>query len=86
MRTQGFLEGLELEAYDWSLRLCPTPGNEFPPITLITITEHDIQRLGHWPISDAMLATVLTRYRLYGLEPLVSTSIGIWKFRQEETR
>ena len=61
LRSQGLLEGLELEAYDWSMRLSSQRLNESPPITLVTITEQDIQTLGHWPISEEVLAKALTR-------------------------
>jgi len=33
LRSQGVLEGLEIEAYDWSLRLRSTQLSESPPIT-----------------------------------------------------
>lgn len=59
VRTKGWLEPLELAAYDLSLAIEPKPSDYAPPITLITITEADIQRLRHWPLTDAMLATVL---------------------------
>jgi len=66
LRSQGLLEGLELEAYDWSLRLSSQRINESPPITLVTITDQDIQELGHWPISDATLAEALSRLHAHG--------------------
>ncbi|MDH5429638.1 MAG: adenylate/guanylate cyclase domain-containing protein [Nitrospirota bacterium] len=66
VRNQGFLEGLELEAYDWSMRLSSQYTNEAPPITLVTITDQDIQSLGHWPISDEVLAEALTRIQAQG--------------------
>jgi len=66
LRSQGLLEGLELEAYDWSMRLSSEHINESPPITLVTITDQDIQALGHWPISDEMLAKALTRIQAQG--------------------
>lgn len=59
VRTKGWLEPLELAAYDLSLAIEPKPSDYAPPITLITITEAGIQRLRHWPLTDAMLATVL---------------------------
>ncbi len=43
LRSQGVLEGLEIEAYDWSLRLRSHQLSEFPPITLVIITDQDIQ-------------------------------------------
>ncbi len=66
LRSQGLLEGMELEAYDWSLRLRPSIETESPPITLVTITDQDIQTLGHWPVSDEILATALTAIQEHG--------------------
>ncbi len=66
LRSQGVLEGMELEAYDWSLRLRPSIEIEPPPITLVTITDKDIQTLGHWPVSDEILADALTAIQAYG--------------------
>ena len=79
MRSQGVLEGLEIEAYDWSLRLRSHQLSESPPITLVTITDQDIQEVGHWPISDEILATVLTR--IQALRPRV---IGVDIYRDLE--
>ncbi len=66
LRSQGILEGAELEAYDWSLRLRPSIAAESPPITLVTITDQDIQALGHWPVSDEILAASLTAIQGHG--------------------
>ncbi|MEX2492790.1 MAG: adenylate/guanylate cyclase domain-containing protein [Nitrospirales bacterium] len=66
LRSQGILESLELQAYDWSFRLRPHQREKVPPITLVTITDQDIQALGHWPISDKMLAETLTRIQAQG--------------------
>ena len=76
LRSQGVLEGLEIEAYDWSLRLRSHQLSESPPITLVTITDQDIQEVGHWPISDEILATALTR--IQALRPRV---IGVDIYR-----
>lgn len=66
LRGQGLLESLELQAYDWSLRLRPHQIREKPPITLVTITDQDIRRIGHWPISDEILAKALTQIHEQG--------------------
>jgi adenylate cyclase len=66
LRSLSLLEGLELKAYDWSMRLRPAQIREPAPITLVTITEQDIQALGHWPISDEILTTALTRIQAQG--------------------
>ena len=59
LRWEGYLEPAELEAYDWSMRLRPTKARQNPPITLVAITEQDIRELGHWPVTDEVLARAL---------------------------
>ena len=49
VRSQGLLESLELQAYDWAFRLRPHQQVKRPPITLVTITDQDIQALGIGP-------------------------------------
>ena len=66
VRSQGLLESLELQAYDWAFRLGPHQQGQRPPMTLVTITEQDIQTLGHWPISDEVLAKALTHIHAQG--------------------
>src|SRR6202008_1047720 len=59
LRAAGALEGLELAAYDWHLRLRPgTPATK-PPVVLVTITDRDIAKLGTWPVPDEVLAKAL---------------------------
>jgi adenylate cyclase len=55
----GYLEFLELTAYDWTIRLNPAPSPPDPRIVLIGITEDDIRTLGQWPLPDDMLAKTL---------------------------
>lgn len=64
LRTGGALESLELTAYDWYLRAQPATSMD-RRIVLVTITEEDIQRLGHWPLTDATVADALTRLLAY---------------------
>lgn len=59
LRWEGFLESAELGAYDWSMRLRATTVKLDPPITLIPITDQDIRELGHWPVTDEVLARAL---------------------------
>lgn len=59
LRWEGFLESAELDAYDWSMRLRPTNTQPTPPITLVSITDQDIRTLGHWPVTDGVLARAL---------------------------
>ncbi len=60
-RSLGTLEGLELAAYDWFLRLRPEGGAADSRIVLVVGTEQDIRAHGGWPLSDAVLADVLQR-------------------------
>jgi adenylate cyclase len=59
LREGGYLESFELDAYDWSLRLRPSPSVTNHPITLITITDQDMHQLGHWPVTDEFLTQAL---------------------------
>ena len=59
LRAAGALEAPELAAYDWHLRLRPAPPPARAPVALVTITESDIQKLGTWPLPDALLAEIL---------------------------
>jgi len=61
LRELGALQPLELDAYDWHIRLQPRPPEPPPPIVLLTITEQDILNQGRWPIANGTLATVLER-------------------------
>ncbi len=61
MRSQGGLERLELNLYDWKVRMKAVDADGDGRIVLVTVTEADIQRLGHWPLSDATLAEAITR-------------------------
>lgn len=58
-RQLGWLQLWELGAYDWSIRHSRNLSTIDTPIVVITITENDIQKLGHWPLTDADLADVL---------------------------
>jgi len=53
------LEFLELAAYDWFIRLRPIPSRSDPLVVIVAITEQDISREGHWPLTDATLARTL---------------------------
>ena len=59
LRSIGALEGLELAAYDWHLRLRPGTPAQKPPVVLVTITDRDIAELGTWPVPDEVLAKAL---------------------------
>ncbi len=73
IRFSGVLQPLELMAYDYYLGLKAGASAVPAPITLVTITEADIQALGSWPVSDETLARLLEiilrgRPRVIGLD------------------
>ncbi|TMA89951.1 MAG: CHASE2 domain-containing protein [Deltaproteobacteria bacterium] len=45
------LESLELVAYDLCIRLQPGDTGADRRIVLITVTEDDIRKQGHWPLT-----------------------------------
>src|SRR5207249_7270981 len=51
--------------YDWSLKARPSVKVLESRITLIGITEEDIQAMGRWPLTDAMLARALDKLLQY---------------------
>lgn len=57
LRSAGFLESLELGAYDNLLRLRPTTG-QTPVVTHVWVTEEEIRVLGH-PMQDQTMAKAL---------------------------
>lgn len=58
VRGAGLLQGAELGAYDAFLGL--RPGAEpAAPIAIVGISEDDIRRLGHYPITDREMAELL---------------------------
>ena len=66
LRVTGNLEYLELAAYDWHVRVRPATSGAASRILIVTITEQDIQKLGQWPLSDAILAHTLEKIARYG--------------------
>jgi adenylate cyclase len=61
LRAQGYLQFLELAAYDVMVATASRNAETAPPILLVEITERDIQTLGNWPLTDAQLHTALQR-------------------------
>jgi adenylate cyclase len=55
LRAGGFLEPLELGAYDRLIRLRPQSDGAAAPIALVRVVEEDIRRFGH-PLCDRLLA------------------------------
>ncbi len=60
-RWGGWLERLELLAFDAALRQAPSVGEAADRVVFVAVTEEDIQRLETYPIPDAVLAEVIGR-------------------------
>lgn len=61
VRQQGYLQFLELAAYDMLVATLDG-GNRPPPVaTLVILTESDINNLGNWPLTDEQLHDILVR-------------------------
>ncbi|WP_041781416.1 CHASE2 domain-containing protein [Allocoleopsis franciscana] len=58
LRSAGLLQGLELAALDQFFRLRSKESVD-SRIVIVGINEADIQKAGHWPLSDAKLAKLL---------------------------
>jgi len=71
VRHLGWLQPLELKAFDLMVQLRPDPGAD-PRLLVVTITEQDIHTFKKWPISDRVLAKAIAE--IARLEP---TAIGL---------
>jgi len=58
-RQHGLLQFLELAAYDLMVATLDTEADAQPIVTLVVITETDVQTLGNWPLTDAQLGDAL---------------------------
>jgi adenylate cyclase len=58
MRSAGWLESAELEAYDRYVRLRYSDSLPDARVVLVTVTEHDVLANG-WPLSDRVLARAI---------------------------
>ena len=63
IRLAGWLQPLEWSALDiyFQLRPIEPPDNR---ILIVGVEESDIQKLGRWPTSDRVLASLLTKIKL----------------------
>ncbi len=59
LRAAGWMQRLELAAYDHHVRLAATGPPTDARIALVEVSEEDIQALGSWPLSDATLARTI---------------------------
>jgi adenylate cyclase len=71
VRHLGWLQPLELNAFDLMVQLRPDPGPD-PRLLIVEITERDINAFKKWPLSDRVLAKALAE--IARLEP---TAIGL---------
>ncbi len=69
LRYGGFLQFMELLAYDWFLGPQAVGSKPDDRIVLVTIGEEDIRALGRWPLTDRELARLIRR--LLDLRPSV---------------
>ncbi|HBB33669.1 MAG TPA: adenylate/guanylate cyclase domain-containing protein [Cyanobacteria bacterium UBA8803] len=76
MRHLGGLEPLEIAAFDQLVRLKPAEPNSDPRILVVEIGERDIDKQKRWPISDRVVAQVLSK--LQAAKPAV---IGLDLYR-----
>jgi len=71
VRHLGWLQPLELNAFDLMVQLRPDPGPD-PRLLIVEITEQDINAFKKWPLSDRVLAKAIAE--IARLEP---TAIGL---------
>ena len=71
VRHLGWLQPLELNAFDLMVQLRPDQGPD-PRLLIVEITERDIKAFKKWPISDGVLAKAIAE--IARLEP---TAIGL---------
>jgi len=62
LRIAGFLQSLELSALDLSFRLRPLEPVD-PRIVIVGIGDSDIEQVGEWHISDAVVAQLLEKLK-----------------------
>ncbi|MBW2716372.1 MAG: CHASE2 domain-containing protein, partial [Deltaproteobacteria bacterium] len=74
-RSIGWLEALELGAYDWLLRSRPRVEMDDTSVVLIMLREEEIQKYGH-PLCDARMAVALAK-----LQDLDAIAIGVDIYR-----
>ncbi len=59
LTASGLLQPVELAVYDALVRLRPEGNWRETRVAVIRITDEDINRVGHWPLSDDVLSDVL---------------------------
>jgi len=76
LRGAGALQPIELAVYDRLLGLRERPASVSNRVALIEISEQDIQSLGHWPLSDLEVMTLIESLLDAGAE-----SVGLDLYR-----
>jgi adenylate cyclase len=66
LRALGFLERVELAAYDHYVGATAEGPELGDRVVIISVTEEDIRALRQWPMSDGLLAQVIERLQEYG--------------------
>lgn len=61
LKTNGALQSIELSVYDKNITISAGEFSHKPPVTLVMVTEADIQSLGQWPIPDKALSEIIER-------------------------
>ena len=59
-RSLGWLQPMEIAAYDWKMRSRPEPEPD-PRLLVVGITEADIQTQKRFPLSDQAIASAITQ-------------------------
>ncbi len=80
LRQVGGLQPLELQSYDYMIRLRPDKGPD-PRLLIVEVTEQDISRQSEWPMSDQTMADLLAEIqshspRVIGLDIYRNISHG----------
>lgn len=76
LRWPGLLQPMELNAFDWLMRMKAATPQKQSRITIIGMTEEDIEELGQWPLTDEHMAELLEK--VLGLSP---RAVGVDLFR-----
>ena len=78
VRLAGYLQLAELTTHDLLLAAGTRTPDEVPPVVLVGVTEEEIQSLGQWPLTDAVLAGAIEQ--LLAMGPRV---IGVDIYRDQ---
>ena len=76
LKASGALQTIELVIYDQNIIFKDQSSDQLPPVSLLLITETDIQSTGQWPISDKVLSDIIEE--IFKYEP---TAIGLDIYR-----